>query len=108
TAKVTQGMASGRTLQFDNLLSYDFKIAGKHSVSVMAGSSTLKTSGTSISGYNFDLRVSDINYAYLSVAQNVSRGLPYMGVSGAPGDSALMSYFGRIQYNYQEKYLLNA
>jgi TonB-linked SusC/RagA family outer membrane protein len=108
TAKVTQGMATGRTLQFDNMLSYDFKIAGKHSVSVMAGSSTLKTSGTNISGYNWDLRVSDINYAYLSVAQNANKGAPYMGVSGAPGDSALLSYFGRVQYNYQEKYLLNA
>jgi TonB-linked SusC/RagA family outer membrane protein len=107
TAKVTQAMANGRTIQFDNLVSYDFKIAGAHSFTVMAGSSSLKTQTTGISGYNWDLRVSDINYAYLSVAQNVNRGAPYMGVSGGPYENALMSYFGRLQYNFREKYLLN-
>lgn len=30
-----------------------------------------------------------------------------MSLSGAPNESALLSYFGRVQYNYQEKYLLN-
>jgi TonB-linked SusC/RagA family outer membrane protein len=107
TAKVNQSMGNGRTIQWDNLLSYDFKVAADHSFSIMAGSSSLKSKGTSMSGYNWDLRVSDINYAYLSVAQNVNRGAPYMGVSGGPYENALMSYFGRLQYNFREKYLLN-
>ncbi|OQP53520.1 SusC/RagA family TonB-linked outer membrane protein [Niastella populi] len=108
TAKVTQSMGNGRTIQFDNMLTYDFKVANDHSFSVMAGASSLKTKSDSISGYNWDLRVSDIRYAYLSVAQNVSRGLPYMGITGFPYERALLSYFGRLQYNFREKYLLNA
>lgn len=107
TAKVSQSMGNNRTIQFDNLLSYDFKVADDHSFSVMAGSSALKTKGEGINGYNWDLRVQDINYAYLSVAQNVNRGEPYMGVSGGPFENALMSYFGRLQYNFKEKYILN-
>ncbi|WP_207514473.1 SusC/RagA family TonB-linked outer membrane protein [Longitalea luteola] len=107
TARVTQAMANGRTLQWDNMLSYDFKVANDHQFSVMAGSSSLKFKMTDINGYNWDLRVPDINYAYLSVAQNVSRGLPYMGIEGGPTENALLSYFGRLQYNFREKYLLN-
>lgn len=107
TSTVSQGMGNGRTIQFDNLLSYDFKVASDHSFSVMAGSSALKTRGTDISGYNWDLRVGDIRYAYLSVAQNVNRGAPYMGVKGGPYENALLSFFGRLTYNFREKYLLN-
>lgn len=107
TAKVYQSMGNGRTIQFDNLLSYDFKLGNDHSFSVMAGSSSLRFKGSSIYGANWDLRVSDINYAYLSVAQNVTRA-NYMSLNGSPSENVLMSYFGRVQYNFREKYLLNA
>lgn len=107
TSKVNQSMGNGKTIQFDNQLSYDFNIAREHHFTVMAGSSALKTTGTNLSGYNWDLRVADLQHAYLSVAQNVNRGAPYMGVSGGPTENALASYFGRLQYNFQEKYLLS-
>ncbi|THU41208.1 TonB-dependent receptor [Niastella caeni] len=107
TARVWQSMGNGRTIQFDNLLSYDFRAGMDHSFSVMAGSSSLKSKGSSMYGSNWDLRVADINYAYLSVAQNVNNA-NYIGLNGAPYENALMSYFGRLQYNFREKYLLNA
>lgn len=107
TARVAQAMGSGRTIQFDNLLSYDFKVAGDHSFSVMAGSSSLKSKGSNMYGSNWGLRVSDINFAYLSVAQNRTVA-NYMSLTGEPYENALMSYFGRLQYNFREKYLLNA
>ncbi|OQP61182.1 SusC/RagA family TonB-linked outer membrane protein [Niastella vici] len=107
TTRVSQYMDNGRTIQFDNLLSYDFKVAKDHSFSVMAGSSSLKFKSSNMFGSNWDLRVSDINYAYLSVAQNVSNA-NYITLTGKPEENALMSYFGRFQYNFREKYLLNA
>lgn len=106
TSRVYQSMGTGRTIQFDNLLSYDFKIGSAHNFSVMAGSSSLKTKSSNMYGSNWDLRVSDINYAYLSVAQNVGVA-NYITLSGEPAETALMSYFGRLQYNFREKYLLN-
>ena len=106
TATVWQSMSSGLGIQFDNQLSYDFKVGHGHNFNVMAGSSALKTKGANIYGSNFDLRVSDLAYAYLSVAQNTTQA-NRMSISGAPNESALLSYFGRVQYNYQEKYLLN-
>lgn len=107
TAKVTQSMGNGRTIQFDNLLSYDFNVHTDHHFSVMAGSSSLKQQTVAMNGSNWDLRIADMSHAYLSVAQNVNRGAPYMSVGGGPTESALMSYFGRLQYDFQEKYLLN-
>ena len=107
TAKVSQSMGSGRTIQFDNLLSYDFDVHNDHHFSVMAGTSSLKAQTVAMNGNNWDLRVADLQHAYLSVAQNVTRGAPYMSLGGGPTESALMSYFGRLQYDFQEKYLLN-
>lgn len=107
TSSVFQSMNMGRTIQFDNLLSYDFSVAGDHGFSVLAGSSALKVKGAGMSANNWDLRVPLLSHAYLSVAQNVDRGSPYLGASGGPFENALLSYFGRFQYNFKEKYLLN-
>nr|WP_217605841.1 TonB-dependent receptor [Chitinophaga sp. GbtcB8] len=107
TSKVSQSMGNGLTLQFDNLLSYDFNIATDHHFSVMAGSSSLKTKTVGMNGNNWYLRVADLQHAYLSVAQNVNRGAPYMSIGGGPTENALLSYFGRLQYDFREKYLLN-
>ncbi|SHM50368.1 TonB-linked outer membrane protein, SusC/RagA family [Chitinophaga jiangningensis] len=107
TAKVSQSMGNGRTIQFDNTLSYDFNLHNDHHFTVLAGSSSLKTKTVDMRGNNFDLRVADMQHAYLSVAQNVTRGAPYMSVSGGPTESALLSFFGRLSYDFQEKYIVN-
>jgi TonB-linked SusC/RagA family outer membrane protein len=108
TSTVYQSMGNGRTLQFDNTLTYDFKVANDHSFTVMAGSSALKTKGSGLSGNNWDLRVVDLDHAYLDVAQDRSAQSDHLTAGGGPYENALVSYFGRIQYNYKEKYLLNA
>jgi TonB-linked SusC/RagA family outer membrane protein len=88
-------------------LSYDFTLGANHSFTVMAGTSALKATGVSMTGNNWDLRIADMSHAYLSVAQNVNKGAPYMSMSGGPFTNSLVSYFGRLQYNFMEKYLLN-
>lgn len=108
TSTVYQSMGSGRTLQFDNVLTYDFNVAGDHNFTVMAGSSALKTKGVGLSGNNWDLRVIDIEHAYLDVAQDRSAQSDHLTAGGGPFEDALLSYFGRLQYNFKEKYLLNA
>jgi TonB-dependent starch-binding outer membrane protein SusC len=108
TSTVYQSMQSGKTLQFDNTLTYDFKVGSDHNFSVMAGSSALKSKGTRLSGDNWDLRVVDIEHAYLNVAQDRSAQSDHLTAAGYPYVDALVSYFGRLQYNFKEKYLLNA
>ncbi|MFC0772172.1 SusC/RagA family TonB-linked outer membrane protein [Terrimonas alba] len=108
TSTVFQSMGSGRTLQFDNTLSYDFRVAKDHSFSVMAGTTAINTKGSGLSGSNWDLRVADIDHAYLDIAQNRAPESDHLSASGGPFEDALLSYFGRLQYNFQEKYLFNA
>ncbi len=106
TSTVNQSMGKSKGIQFDNLLTYDFKLK-EHSFSVMAGTSARKNDGSGMYGYNKYLVFDDLNHAWLTNAQN-QRGTPYMGVSGSPWESSQLSYFGRLQYNFQEKYLFNA
>jgi TonB-linked SusC/RagA family outer membrane protein len=108
TSTVYQSMGNGKTLQFDNVLTYDFKVAADHTFTVMAGSSALKTRGSGLSGNNWDLRVVDLQHAYLDVAQDRSAQSDHLTAGGGPFEDALLSYFGRLQYNFKEKYLLNA
>jgi len=108
TSTVYQSMGNGKTLQFDNTITYDFKVAKEHSISVMAGSSALKTKGSGLSGSNWDLRVVDLEHAYLDVAQDRSAQSDHLTAGGGPYEDALLSYFGRLQYNFKEKYLFNA
>lgn len=108
TSTVNQSMGSGRTFQFDNTISYDFKVAKDHSFSVMAGTTAINTKGSGLSGGNWDLRVADLQHAYLDVAQNRAAESDHLSASGGPFEDALLSYFGRFQYNFQEKYLFNA
>lgn len=108
TSTVYQSMGTGKTLQFDNTITYDFKVAKDHSFGVMAGSSAIKTKGSGMSGNNWDLRVVDLEHAYLDVAQNRAAESDHLTASGGPFENALLSYFGRLQYNFKEKYLFNA
>ena len=108
TSTVYQSMGNGRTIQFDNTVSYDFKVAKDHSFTVMAGSSALNTKGSGLSGNNWDLRVVDLAHAYLDVAQDRSAQSDHLTAGGGPYETALVSYFGRLQYNFKEKYLFNA
>ena len=108
TSTVFQSMGSGRTIQFDNTISYDFRVAKNHSFNVMGGTTAINTKGSSLSGSNWDLRVVDMEHAYLDVAQNRAPESNHLSASGAPFEDALLSYFGRVQYNFNEKYLFNA
>jgi TonB-linked SusC/RagA family outer membrane protein len=100
-----QNMGRGRSLQFDNLLSYAFNIRD-HGFEVMAGTSALRSEGSGIFGRNRDLIFSDLQYAWLTNATNTDGANISLG--GSPYEEALMSYFGRLQYNFNEKYLFNA
>lgn len=104
--RASQSMGRSRGLQWDNLLSYSFKVKDLHSFDVMAGSSSLKTEGSGMFGSNRDLIFPDLAHAWLSNATNTDGA--NITLNGKPYEDALMSYFGRLQYNFNEKYLFNA
>jgi TonB-linked SusC/RagA family outer membrane protein len=102
----SQNMGRGLSLQWDNLLSYGFKVGGNHNFETMVGSTAIRSNGSGMYGRNRDLVFSGLDYAWLSNATN--RDGTLLSLSGSPYEEALASYFGRLQYNYDEKYLFNA
>src|SRR5699024_2138666 len=79
----------------------------EHYFDVMSGTSAYHFLGTSIWGTNTDLIFSDLEHAWLSNATN-SEGSG-ITIGGAPGaEDKRMSYFGRLNYNFKEIYLVNA
>lgn len=113
----SQSMSKGHTLTWTNTVGYDFKIADDHSFNTLVGMESVRYQGTYLSGSNWNLlsQFNDFSHAYLDnttgqahldddgnivETRNVGGGPEYV--------TRRASYFGRIGYNYREKYMFNA
>ena len=106
---VSQSASDGLGITWTNTLSYNFKLK-EHNIDAMIGYEVYRTEGQSMYGTNGSLRdgFDTWTYAYLSngTATNQEGGL---SVSGSPWDEERMvSYFGRVGWNWQEKYMATA
>ncbi len=106
---VSQSANDGLGITWTNTLSYNTKL-GEHNLDAMVGYEVYRTEGQSIYGANGSLRdgFDTWQYAYLSngTATNSEGGL---SVSGTPWDEERMvSYFGRVGWNYKETYMATA
>ncbi len=105
----TQSSSDGFGITWTNTLSYDWKIK-EHSFSALLGTESYRSEGVSQYGSNGYLKdgFNTWQYAYLSNgdAKNQEDGL---SVSGSPWDEdRMMSYFGRISWNWKERYMATA
>jgi TonB-linked SusC/RagA family outer membrane protein len=105
--KVSQNMNKGKTLTWDNLATYKFKVAEEHHFETMLGTSSINYDGTSMSMANTDAVYSDIDHAWINNTTNVSDGSK-ISIRGAKEETKRMSYYGRLNYDYKETYLFNA
>lgn len=105
TDRVSQGAGNGLQWSWDNTLSYDFTLLEKNKFNVLVGTSMEKWGlGADVNGTNRDSEFSDFEHAYLSNVKVVSS--EYTSVSGAPWEiGSLVSYFGRINYDYDGRYM---
>jgi TonB-linked SusC/RagA family outer membrane protein len=115
---INQNMGKGRSLTWTNTASYDFSLNDDHAFSALIGMESVQYQGTYLSASNWNLlaQFDDFAHAYLDnttgQAHFSSDGVSVVEtryVNGNPGNKyRRASYFGRIGYSYQEKYLLNA
>lgn len=103
--QVSQSMSSGHSWIWDNTLSYSFKLKDIHSFDVMIGQSAEKSGmGESLSGSNYKSLFSDFKYAYLANTPTINPSKT--SLYGSPwGMGRLVSFFGRLNYNYNETYM---
>lgn len=105
TSSVNQGFNENVNWNWENTVSYEHSV-GAHDMQFLVGTSAQKFKGTSISATNANLAFDDLKFAFLSNTTYANG--PRMSVDGSGYENTLASYFGRVIYNFDEKYLLNA
>ncbi|WP_114784520.1 SusC/RagA family TonB-linked outer membrane protein [Botryobacter ruber] len=103
---VSQSQSQGRRFQQDHTLTYNKTFADKHSVTALAGFTTLFTATSNVSGSRTDTTLvipRDPNFWYLGI---VDESMP-MSTGGGGSEIAFMSFLGRINYAFNNKYLVN-
>ena len=106
--QVDQSAFNGFGWTLDNTLSYVFKIKDIHNFDVVLGQSLEKTGiGESVGGSNANsLFPGSFEYAYINNTTNTNSNLK--SVSGSHwNEGSLASFFGRINYNLKETYMLS-
>jgi TonB-dependent starch-binding outer membrane protein SusC len=87
------------TWNWENTLVYDFSI-GKNNITAMLGMTRYKKWDEDIYSYKQNLIFNDLDHAYFDNAQSTQAK-----TTGGYNHHTLASYFGRLNYNYDEKYL---
>ncbi|GLB51966.1 SusC/RagA family TonB-linked outer membrane protein [Neptunitalea chrysea] len=104
---VTQSEGKRYSTLIDNLLTYTFDIDDKHNFETMVGTSYYHYNGSSAYGKNVDLIYDDLEHAWLDNATNTDGAL--MDIQGSPeNENKRLSYFGRLNYNFDGKYMFSA
>jgi TonB-linked SusC/RagA family outer membrane protein len=100
---VTQSMGLNNRWSWNNTVNYVFNIE-QHNIDFLLGQSLEKWGmGESISGSKKKSSFYDFEHAFLS---NVPGTSTTQSLTGSPASQgALASLFGRVNYNYQEKYM---
>jgi len=89
---------------FENTLNYDFITRGKHHFNVLAGMSAERSGlGEGESITNLNSVFNDFEHAYIDNANVAATA----SIGGGPwGKGGILSYFGRINYDYKDTYLM--
>lgn len=93
-----------RDYTFDAFVKYENTFNGDHKLNVLLGTSVFKTTGNLTGEVGFDIFDNYIGNANIGSASDV-RDL-YINVDTS-FDARLLSYFGRVQYDYKGKYLFS-
>jgi len=98
-AKLNDWRGSGNTGTIENTLSYE-KTIGRHTINALAGQSVLES--------NLSRTFSHAEGFTQPYFPTLSNGTSGISVTGDEYKSRLTSYFGRVNYAYDDKYLLTA
>lgn len=90
-----------QTVTFSNFLTYTHT-SGDHHLTFVLGTEAIKAQNYTTSGSQKDFPDQDPNLTYMG------NGLGLTETSESKSGNSLLSYFGKADYDFQEKYLLSA
>jgi len=103
-SSVTQSNNRNQSWIWENTLQYKKTFAGVHNFDVLIGTSARERQIDLMSATGKDLKFNDFGHAYLNNATSQTLST----VSGEPIPYNIQSYFGRLLYDYDNKYLFTA
>ncbi|MGQ1947116.1 SusC/RagA family TonB-linked outer membrane protein [Geofilum sp. OHC36d9] len=107
-SSVHSEMHRGFRWQVENTLTYNFRLNNSHNFTLLAGQSAMEYKLRELYGDDYDLLEYDASKANINYAI-ADRSLERVaGGTGGFSSLTLASYFGRVDYNFQEKYMLQA
>lgn len=101
-AQLTVNNNYSSNLTWTNLLTYTTTIARKHFLKTYVGTEAIKNRYRNSSVTKTDFAFEDESYRYLSAGSTV------VSAGGGGVDSRLFSYFGKLDYAFNDRYLLSA
>lgn len=107
-SSVYSNMHRGFTWQVENTLTYTKTFAEKHNLTVLLGQSAKEYKLRELYGDDYDLLETDPNKANIDYAIADREKERVAGGTGGFSSLTLASYFGRIDYNYDERYMFQA
>ncbi len=104
---VSQEAFEGRRYQQDHTLAYDKDFKGKHRINAIAGFTSISISGTNLNAFRRDTTLNVPNNPNLYYLNVINQNNP--GNNGGSGFAeSNVGIFGRVNYAYNNKYLINA
>lgn len=104
-SSLSKGYGEYSTIHLDNTLTY-MEQFGDHNLTVMAGSSTRKVDDQYMNGLAHDVPAEKEEYLYFN--NSIDPNPASYDVSDGGYSERGVSFFGRLMYNYNSKYLFNA
>lgn len=107
--ELQQSETQNSSLTFENTLSYILPKLGKHNMDVMVGQSIERNNWSNSMSMSFSDGSGNVNSLVLrgwnnAVASNFANMTGYAGTD-TPGMGNIASFFGRFNWNYDEKYM---
>ncbi len=103
---VWSNMHRGYTWQLENTLSYNRIFAEKHNLGVLVGQSAQEYTSRHLYGDDYDLLEEDPAKAVIDYATADRDDERTAGGTDGVSAKTLASYFGRLDYNYDERYMI--
>lgn len=105
----SQSKSDGFGITWTNTLTYNWTL-GKHFFDAMLGTEAYRTNGSSLYAANGSLREGFDTWPYAWVSNGTAKSQEEgLSASGSPWDEERMvSYFGRLSWNYKETYMATA
>jgi TonB-linked SusC/RagA family outer membrane protein len=100
-AQVNTDFDYSGSLTWQNILTYDVTLH-KHKINALLGAESINNHNQGFNASAQGLAVADIDYAYLT------QGTSSILANGSGNADALQSYFGKVNYSYNDKYLASA